>query len=151
MVSRAGVADHWLILATGWLLHRTDETQLPVFVTVCNGTTVALLVSQILAVRKGSEMPITSAVAIWARHQLGRVVFCETGETTPPGCSSTADEAIPAAPTVAWRREPLGPAGALARILMATMRQTSAGPTSRERARANANLRLETIRLSSIL
>ena len=102
--------------------------------------------------RKGLEMPITSAVAIWARHQLGRVVFCETGETTPPGCSSTADEAkIPAAAAVAWRREPLGPAGALARILMATMRQTSAGPTSRERARANANLRLETIRLSSIL
>ena len=97
-------------------------------------------------------MPNTNVVTDWTRHQIGRVVFGETGVTTQRAYSSTADEVqVPAAPAVAGRPVGLGPAGALARILIAAMRRTSAGPTHRERARANADLLLETIRAHSIL
>jgi hypothetical protein len=97
----------------------------------------------------------TKAVTDWTRDHFsagepGRVVFGEHGETRT-ACSSTADEVQVPAPAVAERPVGLGLAGALARILMATMRKASTGPTHRERARANADVLLETIRAHSIL
>jgi hypothetical protein len=103
-----------------------------------------------------SDMLNTKAVTDWTRDhhpagEPGRVVFGEHGET-PTACSFPADDIqAPAAPAVAERPVGLGPAGALARILIATMRRASAGPTHRECARANADLLLETIRAHSIL
>jgi hypothetical protein len=97
-------------------------------------------------------MPNANVVTDWTRHQIGRVVFGETGVTTQRAYSSTSDEVrVPAAPAGAERPVGLGLAGALTRILMATMRQVSTGPTHRERARANADVLLETIRAHSIL
>jgi hypothetical protein len=99
----------------------------------------------------------TKAVTNWTRHhsppgELGRVVLGEQGKTTRTDRSFAADEVqVPAVPAVSERSVGLGPAGALARILIAAMRRTSAGPTHRERARANADVLVETIRAHSIL
>jgi hypothetical protein len=65
---------------------------------------------------------------------------------------SAADEVeVSGAPVVAARPEPLGTTGGLARILAAMTRQAHDGPRDRERARANAERLLETIRVLSIL
>jgi hypothetical protein len=99
------------------------------------------------------QMPIKSTAADGTRYHavvgaLGRVILGGTGKTTRTAHSLGQDSAAPA---VALRSEPLGATGGLTRILMALMRQAYAAPRDRARARANADLLLETIRLSSVL
>jgi hypothetical protein len=102
-------------------------------------------------------MPIKSTAADWTRYHavvgaLGRVILGETGKTTRTAGSLAVEEGQDsAAPAVALRSEPLGATGGLTRILTALMRQAYAAPRDRARARANADLLLETIRLSSVL
>ena len=102
-------------------------------------------------------MPIKSGVVAWTRYHpvvnaLGRVVFSGTGDAARPTRSSVADEVQgSAALAVAERPAPLGTTGGLARILTAMMRQAYAGPSDRERTRANADRLVETIRVLSIL
>lgn len=97
-------------------------------------------------------MAITSAAPDRTRHQLERALIGDAAETTRTPRSPMADDArMPAG--LAHARSPvaLGPANALARLLMATMRAIAAGPARQERARASADLLLETIRAHSIL
>ncbi len=97
-------------------------------------------------------MAITSAVRDRIPHQRERVVFGDVAETSRTPHSSTADDAkVPAAQALAGRPVALGPANALARLLMATMRRMEAGPARRQRVEASADLLLETIRAHSIL
>ncbi len=81
-------------------------------------------------------------------NESGRVVLAEKGEVS----RAALDEVeAPRASVVAARPEPLGTTGGLARILAAMTRQAYDGPRDRERARANADRLLETIRVLSIL
>jgi hypothetical protein len=97
-------------------------------------------------------MAITDAVAGRTRNQRERAVVGGAAEIARTPKSSTADDAkVRAGNPLAGRPVALGPANALARLLMATVRQMAASPASRERVRANADLLLETIRAHSIL
>jgi len=102
-------------------------------------------------------MLITNPVAEWARDhvaadELARAVSGEEGGSTRAALGSPADEGqIWRGPVVSARPEPLGTASGLARILAAMMRQAYVGLRDRERARANADRLLETIRVLSIL
>jgi hypothetical protein len=105
-------------------------------------------------------MPIRSTVADWTRHPrhhpvagaLGRVAFGGRGKATRPAGALAVEEGPgSAAPAIAQRSEPPGTAGGLTRILTALTRQAYAARRDRQRARANADLLLETIRLNSIL
>jgi hypothetical protein len=95
-------------------------------------------------------MLIRNPVAEWARDhvpadELGRAVSCEKR-------GSPADEVhVSRGPVVSARPEPLATAGGLARILTTMVRQAYVGPRERERARANGDRLLETIRVLSIL
>jgi hypothetical protein len=102
-------------------------------------------------------MPIMSAVADWTRHHLvggalGRVAFGGAGETPrTAGSLVVEDGQESAARAVAERSEAPGTSGGLTRILTALMRQAYAARRDRQRARANADLLLDMIRLNSIL
>ena len=97
-------------------------------------------------------MAITATVSGWTRHQLERVVPTERGKTTRATHSSAPGELrIPAGSAAGGRPVALGSAGTFARILMAAMCQRSSRPAHRERARATADLMVETIRMHSIL
>jgi hypothetical protein len=100
----------------------------------------------------GANMAITNTVTDRTRHQRERVVFGGAVEIARTPQSSTADDAkVPAGRASAGGPVALGPATALARLLIATMRRMAAGPVRRERVRANADLLLETIRAHSLL
>jgi hypothetical protein len=88
-------------------------------------------------------MPITSAVS-WTRLRPA------AGQTNRAGYSP-AEDVVAAAPAGAERLEPLGVTGGLRRALTAMMRLGWAGPRDQERARANADRLLETIRVLSAL
>jgi hypothetical protein len=102
-------------------------------------------------------MLITNPVAEWARDrvaadELTRAVSCEEGGSTRAALSSPADEVqVWRGPVVSARPEPLGTASGLGRILATMVRQAYVGPRERERAWANADRLLETIRVLSIL
>jgi hypothetical protein len=102
-------------------------------------------------------MPIKRTAAVWTHYHavvgaLGGVILGGTGKTTRTAGSLAMEEGHgSAAPAVALSSEPLGATGGLTRTLMALTRQACAAPRDRARARANADLLLETIRLSSVL
>jgi hypothetical protein len=79
---------------------------------------------------------------------LGRVAFGGRGKATRPAGALAVEEGPGSA---AERSEPFGTAGGLTRILTALTRQVYAAQRDRQRARANADRLLETIRLNSIL
>jgi hypothetical protein len=86
----------------------------------------------------------------WTRdHSAGFVAKGDSARTavdaSADAVQSSGARVVPVTP------EPLGAAGGLARILVALVRQTCAGPRERERVRANADHLLETIRVLSAL
>jgi hypothetical protein len=103
-------------------------------------------------------MPITSPVAEWTQAQpeaqdLERVAPVEKGATSAALSSRGVDdvEVVCGVHAVTARPEPLGTQGGLARILAAMMRRPYEGPSHRERAQANADRLLETIRVLTAL
>jgi hypothetical protein len=101
-------------------------------------------------------MPITSPAAEWTQQpgaqDLGRVRPVEKGASPAALSPREADDAVVCGVhAVPARPEPLGTPGGLARLLAAMLRQPTEGPRHQERARANADRLLETIRVLSAL
>jgi hypothetical protein len=89
-------------------------------------------------------------VTEWTRDRSAG--FVGKGDSARTAVDASADAVQGSGARVApVRAEPLGAAGGLARILVALVRQTCAGPRERRRVRANADLLLETIRTLSAL
>jgi hypothetical protein len=151
------MVDHWLISATSGSGFGLMDPELRGFVGLDVRHTDCLDRVAGTSTKEELRMLITNPGAEWARDhvpadELGRAVSCEKRGSTRAALGSPAHEVqVSRGPVVSARPEPLGTAGGLARILATMVHQAYVGPGEQERARANADRLLETIRVLSIL